>query len=83
MTTLLRVCVATQIKSIARGPNRSISRPRNGDTAAMTTRATVCTEESVALSHPNSSNIGLKNMLTATELKRNIIIQEAATMYHP
>ena len=49
----------------------------------MTTRAIDCTNESVALSQPKSSNIGLKNMPMATALCRKMKDQDAATMYQP
>lgn len=82
-SALLRTCVTTQANIIVLGPNRSMIRPRNGEAIAKTIKAIDCTEERVALSQPKSSNIGLKNMLTATELIRKIITHEAATMYQP
>jgi hypothetical protein len=83
LITLLRTCVTTQVRIIAFGPNRSISLPSSGDAMVKTIIATDWTDERVALFHPKSSNIGLKNMLTATDPERKTIIQVAATIYQP
>ena len=78
-----RVCVITQIKRIARGPNLSISLPIKGEITAKTSMAKVCADDRVALSKWNSSRIGLKKILIATALTRKVKTQEAATIYQP
>jgi len=64
-------------------PKRSISLPKNGETAAEISILIAPIIDKVALSQPNSSRIGLKNRLVAEALIRNNISHEMTTIYQP